>query len=166
MANRIGKPPYTKCTTRIFFSGYKANLDLKPEKIFTDEIVWEQRVNKNITGVVSLYHYHMKNLIDQSIDADDSLKQYNNISKVTADGIELECNIRSQSGTGSLCQLCLSRGQRFQDKTRLTNFANHLFKAGISQAIRGNLYVGGEFVYESERLTLKNTKTIRSPWSI
>jgi iron complex outermembrane receptor protein len=141
------------------FSGYKANLDLKPEKIFTDEIVWEQRVNKNITGVVSLYHYHMKNLIDQSIDADDSLKQYNNISKVTADGIELECNIRSQSGTEAFVNYAYQEAKDSKTKTRLTNSPNHLFKAGISQAIRGNLYVGGEFVYESERLTLKNTKT-------
>lgn len=141
------------------FSGYKANLNLKPEKILTDEIVWEQRINKNITGVVSLYHYGMKNLIDQSIDADDSLKQYNNISKVTANGIELECNIRSQSGTEAFINYAHQAAKDSRTKARLTNSPNHLFKTGISQAIHYNFYVGGEIAYESERLTVKNTKT-------
>lgn len=141
------------------FSGYKANYNLKPEKILTDEFVWEQRVNDNITAIVSLYHYGMKNLIDQSIDADDSLKQYNNISEVKANGVELECDIHTQSGLSAFINYSYQLVKDNKTNLKLTNSPSHIFKAGISRSIHYNFHLGGELAYETERLTLKNTNT-------
>lgn len=80
------------------FAGYKPNPDLKPEKIRTTEVVWEQRLGSGLFGIVSLYHYDMKNLIDQTIAPSDSLVQFQNISQVKANGLELELNAHLKTG--------------------------------------------------------------------
>jgi outer membrane receptor for ferrienterochelin and colicins len=141
------------------YSGYKANPSLKPEKISTGEFVWEQRLNKNLIGIVSLYHYKMTNLIDQVIDPEDSLIQYNNINRVKATGVELECDARLQSGVVGFVNYVYQQAKDSNTNTKLTNSPNHLLKIGISLPIQRNFYIGSNFAYESERLTVKDTKT-------
>ncbi|MBI1924427.1 TonB-dependent receptor, partial [Candidatus Poribacteria bacterium] len=79
-------------------AGYKPNPSLNPEKVRTTELIWEQRLGDKLFGIVSLYHYDMKNLIDPITDSSDSLTQFQNVSQVKANGLELELNSRTVCG--------------------------------------------------------------------
>jgi iron complex outermembrane receptor protein len=44
---------------------YSANSDLETEKIRTSELVWEQQLTPRLTSTLSIYHYSLRQLIDQ-----------------------------------------------------------------------------------------------------
>ena len=153
------KPNFYEANYDDRFSGYKANPGLGPEKIGTLELVWEQRLAKNFLGVISLYSYRMKDLIDQEIDPADSLIQYQNVNHVRATGLELGFDARLQSGVSGYTNYIYQEAKDSKLGTWLSNSPSHMFKAGLSYPLKPNFHAGGEFIYESSRLTIRETRT-------
>jgi iron complex outermembrane receptor protein len=140
-------------------SGYKSNHNLEPEKIHTGELVWEQRWADEWLGTASFYHYDMKNLIDTKIDPVDSLKQFQNLNNVRANGFELEVNGRLKMGLG------LNASYSYQDvvdgdtHVKLTNSPSHLADIRLTYPFFAYLSAALEMQYQSERVTVYQTTT-------
>jgi outer membrane receptor for ferrienterochelin and colicins len=67
----------------------KGNLDLDPERMKTLEAVWEQVLSPGIRSTLSVYRYHINDLISQIVDPDDGMLVFENLDKVTTNGVEL-----------------------------------------------------------------------------
>ncbi|RMF55089.1 MAG: TonB-dependent receptor [Calditrichaeota bacterium] len=140
-------------------SGYKPNYLLKPEKIRTIELAWEQQFGKSIMGLASLYYNRITDLIDQTIDPADSLIQFQNVSKVSSVGIEFELQARFNSGVSGYLNTTIQNSENQLTRTELTNSPGFLFKAGFVLPVRHLLYTALEFRYETRRLTVYDTYT-------
>lgn len=136
----------------------KSNPHLKPEKIKTAELVWEQQLNTAFSGVVSLYNYDMKNLIDQTIDPYDLLSQFRNVSRVKAQGIEFELNAHLESGFWGYINFIFQRAEDNLLKKKLTDSPSHLMKLGFSNSLFKKFYTAVEFEYEASRTNVYGKK--------
>lgn len=141
------------------FAGWKANHSLKPEKIRTAEILWEQRLTDQLLGIISLYNYKMKDLIDPTIDPTDSLGQFRNVGEVRANGLELELNARLKKGLSGYANYTFQNVQDADTKEKLTNSPSHIMKMGLCYPLLKHLYTAAELQYETERITVYRTKT-------
>ncbi len=140
-------------------SGYKSNPTLKPEKIVTAEVGWEQRISSEIYGIMSLYDYRLTNLIDQTIDPADSLFQFQNLNRVKAYGLGLELNAHLKSGLSGYAIYNYQKAEDVETKKELTNSPRHIFKLGLSIPLINRFYASPQWLYETERITVYGTKT-------
>lgn len=138
-------------------AGAKKSPDLKPEKIRTEEIIWEQRITPELYANCSGYYYSMTNLIDPIVDPVDSLDQFKNLSEVKAHGVEVELNYRPFSGAQSFLRYTYQHAQDEASKQKLTNLPNHILACGYSQNFAGIGTASVEMHYETERRTVYNT---------
>jgi iron complex outermembrane receptor protein len=140
-------------------AGYKANPHLLPEKIRTLEAIWEQRLSDELFGSASLHDYEVKDLVDQSIDPTDSVKQFRNISTVRAKGFELELDARLQIGLRGYANYAYQYVTDAGTKSKLTNSPSHLLKLGLAYSVSKYIRAAVEMQYESERITVYGTTT-------
>jgi outer membrane receptor protein involved in Fe transport len=66
-----------------------ANPGLKPERIWTAEMVWEQQLRGHLSTSTSVFYTRMSNLITQVVTDDQSLV-YRNLEQVKSNGAEIE----------------------------------------------------------------------------
>ncbi len=137
----------------------KSNLKLKPERIKTTELIWEQSITNNLSGFISVYDYRIKDLIDQVIDLSDGLTQHRNIGRVKANGLELELNANKESGLQWYINYSYQNAKDLDLNIRLTDSPVNMAKAGISLPVIKHLYLTAEIIYETERGTVYETKT-------
>ncbi len=138
--------------------GHKPNPFLNPEKIRTFEVVWEQRLAQNVYGIVSVYHYGMRGLIDLTSDETDSLLQFQNIGRVKALGSEFELQTKFRYGIQGYINYAFQIASDEIQNTKLTNSPSHIAKLGLVFPI-SDFRVAPEVRYETERITVYNTKT-------
>ncbi len=138
-------------------SGYKANPNLKPERIRTFEGIWEQRLGGEFFGIISVYSYRMRNLIDQEVDPSDDLLHFKNTGRVIASGLELELNPRMKMGLSSYANYAYQNARDAEGK--LSNSPNHIFKLGLSYPFFGSFYAATQIVHETGRITVYGTET-------
>ncbi|MBN1290389.1 MAG: TonB-dependent receptor [Candidatus Latescibacteria bacterium] len=137
---------------------WKANLFLKSENIRTIELIWEQRLKKEMYGIISLYRYRMHNLIDTMYGETDELFYYGNLDKVTANGLELGFHIKLRNDLSGYFSYSFQKVEDNQNN-RLSNSPGHLIKCGASYPLLNWLYAGGEMYFETERKTVYDTTT-------
>lgn len=138
------------------------NPHLKPEKIRTEEIVWEQRLTDSLYSTISMYRYDMKDLIDAvsvSENQNEPLSQYQNINKVKATGVEGELNFRFKSGFNGYSNYTFQNAKDADSGKKLTNSPTHIIRLGLVSPNLKYIFIAGEFQYETERITVYNTKT-------
>ncbi|MET0230745.1 MAG: TonB-dependent receptor [Rhodanobacteraceae bacterium] len=63
--------------------------NLDSERIRTTELVWSQRLGIHTTLTSSVFHYDIRNLISQAMDADSGLVKFTNSGRVTSRGFEV-----------------------------------------------------------------------------
>lgn len=145
----------------------KANDKLVPEKINTFEFILEQKINKYLYGSLSIYYYKMNNLIDQAnVIETDSLGQiieeyiqFQNIGTVDAYGFEFELNSKFPFGLWGYFSYSYQYLKDLAKSEKLTNFPVHILKLGLSQRLFKCIFIGAEFLWESERLDAYGTYT-------
>ncbi|MDO9548056.1 MAG: TonB-dependent receptor [Candidatus Marinimicrobia bacterium] len=137
----------------------KGNPALKPEKITTGELVWEQKVSSVGFSVLSLYRYSMDNLIDQDIDPEDSLLQFINLSDIRAQGIEWGLRSNLKNGLSAYLNMNLQQSYDYETEEALSNTPEFILKAGVSFPLISKIIVYSEGVYETGRLSLYGTDT-------
>ncbi len=137
----------------------EGNPNLKPEKIRTAEIIWEQRFSNELFGTVSFYDYRLKDLIDQVIDPADSISQFRNVSKVSARGLELELNAKLSNHLRGYASYSHQVARDSETDRRLTNSPAHIVKLGVLYTVLNQMYATAEMQYESGRITLIGTET-------
>lgn len=132
----------------------KANPDLKPEKIRTYELVYEQYLGTHYRSSLSGFYYRIDDIITQQNDPADGLNQFNNIDKADAKGMELELEGKWDNGLQGRLSYTFQDTEDLQTGTRLTNSPRHLVKANlIAPLIREHLFAGIEEQFMSSRTT-------------
>jgi len=135
--------------------GNKSNPDLKPERIQTHELVWEQYIGKHLRGTASVYHYKIKDLISQQTDPMDGLLVYNNVGKIEASGLELELEGKWVNGLKGRISYAIQQTKNKETGETLTNSPKHLAKFNlIAPVIKEKFFVGIEEQFTSKRKTL------------
>lgn len=136
----------------------KANLDLDPEEMATYELIWEQKIGKRFYGTVSAFHYDMDDLISGIEDPEDELVQFQNIDKVTSNGLEFELNARLKNGIWGYASYTYQETTDEGTDLRLSNSPESLLRAGVSMPLTDTLSGALQARYESERTTVYDTE--------
>ncbi len=140
--------------------GQEANPRLKPEKIKTYEIVYEQYFLDYFHSTVSGFYYRINDLIHETTDPANGLLIDENLDKVGARGVELELEGRGPSGLEGRISYSFQDVKNVQTDQTLTNSPKHLIKANlILPLLKKTLFAGIEEQYTSKRLTLAGKYT-------
>jgi iron complex outermembrane receptor protein len=137
----------------------KANPDLDPETIRTDEVVVEKRLSGWATGAVSVFRSGIRGLITSVLDPSDGLTQFRNLEDIEVVGVEWEVQARWSSGSHAYGSLSF---QRLEDRTSgevLPNAPGHQARAGLSHPVLPWLTASGSLRYDGERKTVRGGKT-------
>ena len=137
----------------------KRSAGLKPERIRTSELVWEQTVNRFLSGSVSLYRYSMQDLIDTVTDPADSLLQFQNVDQATAHGLEASLQARFTPALHGYASYSLQHAHTVGEQETLSNSPTHLAKGGLVFPLPWRWSAATELRYESRRRTVNETST-------
>ncbi|MEO7859325.1 MAG: TonB-dependent receptor [Nitrospirales bacterium] len=136
-------------------TSFKANPNIKPERIKTYELVLEQYLGDHLRALGSLYQYNISGLISQTTDPTDGPLFYGNVDNITARGVELTMEGKWASGLEGRLSYALQTTKNGQTDQKLTNSPQHLAKANVIVPVFSDkLFVGLEGRYSSSRLTL------------
>ncbi len=138
---------------------YKASSNLRPEKIRTTELVWEQTLGRSLYGTVSLYHYVMRNLIDQETDPADGWVHFVNLSRITATGLDADLRARPAPGLEIYAGYSLQAAKDTATDAWLSNQPRHLINAGLSLTAPHLFTASLRAILETGRTTVQDTKT-------
>ncbi len=137
----------------------KANPSLRPERIRSYELVWEQCVGEHLRSVVAGYYYKVERLISQHLDPSDGLLMYKNLGEIEAKGMGLELEGKWPSGLEGRLSYSLQYADQRGSGRSLHNSPRSLVKANvIVPLIRERLFCGIEMRYTSKRLSLGGRK--------
>ena len=132
----------------------RPNPDLKPEKIGTYELVYEQYLGEHLRTSLSGFYYQIDDLITQQTDT-DGLLIYRNMEKVEAKGVEMEVEGKWAEGLQGRVSYILQEAKNKDTGDLLTNSPRHLAKLNLAAPlIRKNVLAGAELQYTSSRKTL------------
>jgi len=138
---------------------FKTNPKLRSEKIRTLEFIWERRFGEFLHGVASVYNYQLWNLIDQEMDLSDSLLHFKNIERAAAWGIEGQLDFRLSSSLHGYISYSFQDARNTKSKSELSNSPNHIARIGLAIPLFDEVLLGGEFQYQTRRLTLGPAST-------
>jgi len=138
----------------------KGNPNLKPEKITTYELVWEQFLGKYLRASTSLFHNEIDDLISYQKDPLDGMYVFTNTAEVVAKGIEFELEGKFPGGLEARASYVLQRAEDADTGHLLTNCPEHEAKFNvIVPVIAERLFLGTELRYLSPRKTLSGGRT-------
>jgi iron complex outermembrane receptor protein len=130
------------------------NPDLKPEKIRTYEVVYEQYVGDAARMALSGYYYDITDLINQGPDGLGN-SMFVNLDEVKAKGIELELDNKWSNGIEGRISYTLQRAEDTVTGEPLTNSPAHLGKLNLVVPIVKDMAGAGiEEQYMSRRRSL------------
>lgn len=134
----------------------EANLGLKPEKIETYELVYEQYVGYHFRMSASGYYYKISDLIESGETTPGSgITIYRNTNEVNAKGFELEMENDWASGLKGRISYTIQWTEDKQNGGRLTNSPEHLAKFNLTVPVmKEKIFAGIEEQYTSRRRTL------------
>jgi iron complex outermembrane receptor protein len=133
----------------------KAAGNLDPETIKTYEIVLEQKLDKNLSGTVSAFHYKIEDVIEQFVDPADDLLVFRNSDAVKANGIETALTGKWDNGAKGRVSYSFVEAKNDETDQILVDSPKHLAKFNlISPVIKDNLFAGIEVLYTSKAKTL------------
>jgi outer membrane receptor for ferrienterochelin and colicins len=133
----------------------KSNPDLKPEKIKTYELVYEQYFGNNFRMTTAAFYNKVTQLISQYIDPVDGQLVFKNADEVEAKGFEFELEIQMESGIQGRLSYTFQKTEDALTGNALVNSPKHLAKFNIIVPLfQDKLFVGMEEQYASKRKTL------------
>jgi len=128
------------------------NPDLKPEKIKTYELVYEQYLGEGVHVNASAYDYRIKNLINQVDTGAGTM--FDNVDEVSAHGVELGLDNRWSNGIEGRFSYTIQRAEDKLTGEPLTNSPAQLAKLNVSAPImQETVFAGLEEHYMSRRRT-------------
>lgn len=141
-----------------------SNPDLKPEKIQTYELVYEQYFQEHYRSSLSGFYYRVQDLITSEpvdpLNPKDSPTRYVNVDSIAARGVELELEGKWQGGLEGRVSYTYQRAEDSGTGADLTNSPDHLAKLNLIVPLyKSVLFAGFEEQYQSSRLTLGGGQT-------
>lgn len=157
-----GKAFRNPTTFELFYTDLEAqtigNPDLRQESSNTQEFVVERRVGRRFNGVLSMYRYHIDNLLLAEYTG-DGLLQYHNATGIGAGGVEMELNGHPLHGLEVVSSLALQRAMNQLQDRPLANSPQKLGKLRVAvPLLDGRLAIAGSTQYISTRQSLTGAK--------
>ncbi|HYD39886.1 MAG TPA: TonB-dependent receptor [Anaeromyxobacter sp.] len=109
---------------------YRANPDLRSERIDSFEAIVEQQFGGRLRLVLNAYHYDVRDLVTEVVDADDRLT-FANLGEVRASGVEAEVELRLSAELRGRFSYALQRAEDAGTGETLFNSPAHLAKGNV-----------------------------------
>ena len=140
------------------------NPALKPEKIQTYELVYEQYFREHYRSSISGFYYRVQDLITSEpvdpLNPNSSATRYVNVDAINAPGMELELEGKWPGGLEGRLSYTYQRAEDSGTGAALTNSPDHLAKLNlVAPLYKNTLFAGFEEQYQSSRLTLAGGQT-------
>lgn len=130
-----------------------ANPDLKPEKIKTYEVIYEQYLREGLHASVAGYYYRISDLISQTTAATGNTV-FENMGDVSAVGSELELSNRWANGIEGRISYTVQRAEDKSTGEPLTNSPSQMAKLNVAvPVITDKMFIGFEEQYMNRRRT-------------
>jgi outer membrane receptor for ferrienterochelin and colicins len=130
-----------------------ANPELRPEKIKTFELVFEQYINDHLRVTATGFYYHINNLINQT-EVSPGVTAFRNLDQVTARGAEFEIENKWSSGIDGRFSYTSQKTIDSLTGDILSNSPEHLAKINVLLPLfRDRLFAGIEEQYTGKRKT-------------
>jgi iron complex outermembrane receptor protein len=140
-------------------TGSEPNLNLRPEKISTYELDYEQKLPYRVNFSASTYYYHIHDLIDQQLDPANGLIIYQNVRDVDAVGAEFELERRMENGFEVRLSYTLQRSEDAATHQELTSSPRHLLKGNLAIPLYlDKVLLGLEAQYNTSVWTLQGNQ--------
>lgn len=133
------------------------NPRLKPEKIRTYQVIYEQYLGKTFRSSLSGFYYRIDDLITQVNlgDSTNPVLQFNNTEKVDTRGVALELENKWANGLQGRISYTFQNTKDVQTGNTLTNSPQQLCKLNLSAPFfNEKLYIGVEEQLTGRRKTL------------
>lgn len=132
----------------------EANPDLRPEKIRTEEMMWEQDLGRNFRLTVSGFANQFTDLISQQTDSRNGLIVFNNVQGVHSRGTELQLGGKTRRIEGRVSYTL--QGLNPSTSLGLTGAPGQMVKGNlVFPFARRRLALGLELQYTGSRKTLE-----------
>ena len=139
--------------------GYLPSNSLSPEYIRSLEFVLESRITERLHLSASAFEYRLTDLIDLTMNPEDSTYIFQNISAVNSRGVEVQVNGDfSPVGHGYLSYTFVE-ADAVQGDFNLTNSPKHVVRAGFEGTVVNRLSAACEVQAESRRETVQGNFT-------
>lgn len=133
----------------------KANPSLGPETIQSYELVFERRIDKNLSITALGFLNRVEDLVTQVIDPVDSLIVNRNTDQVEARGLEFELNGRLPGGLRGRASYTLQQAENRGMDQELPNSPRHTARLNLRVPLNGErMGAGVELQYSSGVQTL------------
>jgi len=133
-----------------------ANPGLKPEKIKTYELVYEQYLVQGVRATIDGYYYRIDDLIEQTRNEAGSLV-FINLEAAEARGIELEVEKTLSRGATGRASYSLQRATNVRTGEVLNNSARNMAKLNLAFPLMKDFVFGLEEQYTGRRKTEAGT---------
>lgn len=110
----------------------KGNPDLKPEKIRSVELGWDQFIGNNIRTTVSGYYTGIDDLVSQVIDPADGMMVFSNKSRVESRGGELQVEGKWENGVSGRLSYSYQDARNLDTGKPLENAPRTVAKAALT----------------------------------
>jgi iron complex outermembrane receptor protein len=136
----------------------KGNPDLRPEKVRTVEVGWDQFIGENIRTTVSGFYTRISDLLEQITDADGKLV-YMNQSRVESKGVDLQVEGKWESGFSGRLNYSYQDSAYLGPRQPVANSPNTLLKGALTAPLfLKKSFATLESVYNSSRLNAYGNK--------
>lgn len=135
-----------------------ANPELKPEKIKTYELVYEQYLARGIRTTVDAFYYRIDDLINQTRNGAGDLV-FVNLDTAEARGLELEIEKKQAAGITGRVSYSLQRAIDLRTEEVLSNSPRDIAKLNLAVPLMGTLVLGLEEQYTGRRKTAAGNYT-------
>jgi outer membrane receptor protein involved in Fe transport len=130
---------------------------LRPEKIQTVEAALEHQINKRVNAVATVYRYWLRDLIE-AVPFGEGIVQYQNVSRYSAKGAEMELNGTAWKGLQGAASVALEDLSKASGGTEWpANSPRVIAKVRLAVPLdRGRFSIAGTFQSMSARRTLSD----------
>jgi iron complex outermembrane receptor protein len=139
--------------------GIKGNLNLKPEKIRTMELAWEQFIGNNLKTTAIGYYTRIEDLLEQTMDTSDNMWVFMNQEKLESKGVELQAEGKWENGISGRLSYCYQETKINSSDQSTANSPGSLAKASLTVPLffKRN-FATVETLYGSSRLNSNNDR--------
>ena len=130
---------------------------LRPERILSNELVFERKAEPWLQFTADAYYYQLKEVIDQ-VPTSGGLTYFVNNGRVHAEGIELELNAANSSGFMAKASYELSWGFNDQTATPLVNSPRGQLKLNGSMPVSRQGIAAVDLIYSSAMTDYAGTR--------
>lgn len=139
--------------------GIKGNQNLKPEKIHTLALDWDQFIGNNLKTTATVYYSRIKDQLDQAIDPSDGLAVFKNQNQLETKGLELQAEGKWESGFSGRVSYCYQETNKQGSGQLTANSPSSLAKVSLTVPLPlKKSFATLETLYGSARLNTVDEK--------